>query len=141
MFGFKLSAMKKIFLTLLTITLIACYATAQTTKLWTENDRQYLIDNLTRSYNKVIKETQNLTPQQWSFKETPDRWSINQVIEHINVYELLFQREITLAIVSKIKPELAANTKPDSLYVGFIMEDKPHSTIEYHLVYMKERII
>ncbi len=131
MFGLKLSAMKKIFLTLLTITLIAFYATAQTTKLWTENDRQYLIDNLTRSYNKVIKETQNLTPQQWSFKETSDRWSINQVIEHINIYELLFQREITLAITSKLKPELATNTKPDSLYVGFIMEEKPHITEDY----------
>jgi hypothetical protein len=34
---------------------------AQTTKLWTETDRQYLIDNLRRSYNHVIKETQNLT--------------------------------------------------------------------------------
>ncbi len=123
--------MRKILLTLITMSLIACSLAAQTTKLWTENDRQYLLDNLTRSYNKVIKETHNLTPQQWSFKESPDRWSINQVVEHINIYELLFQREITLAIASKLKPELAVNTKPDSLYVGFIMEEKQHITEDY----------
>ncbi len=113
--------MRKIFLTVITKGLIACSLAAQTTKIWTENDRQYLLDNLTGSYNKVIKETQDLSPQQWTFKESPDRWSINQVVEHINIYELLFQREITLAIASKLKPELAANTKPDRLYCGFIM--------------------
>jgi hypothetical protein len=44
---------------------------------------------------------------------------------------LLFQREIALAIASKLKPELATNAKPDSIYVGFIMEEKQHITEDY----------
>jgi hypothetical protein len=55
---------------------------APTTPTWTEADRKYLVDNLIRSKEEIIAETKNLTKEQWNFKESPDRWSINQIIEH-----------------------------------------------------------
>ena len=51
--------------------------------LWTEADRKFLLDNLTRSKQEIIDETKNLTQAQWNFKESPDRWNINQIVEHI----------------------------------------------------------
>ncbi|MFZ1808391.1 MAG: DinB family protein, partial [Cyclobacteriaceae bacterium] len=56
--------------------------------VWTEADRKYLLDNLIRSKEELIAATRNLTTAQWNFKESPDRWSINQIIEHICLWEL-----------------------------------------------------
>ena len=53
-------------------------AYAQDAKPWSEADRKYLLDNLMRSREELMKETQNLSKEQWSFKESADRWSINQ---------------------------------------------------------------
>lgn len=65
---------------------------------WTEDDRKYLLDNLIRTKEEIIKETKDLTKKQWSFKESADRWSINQIVEHIGLWEILFQHEISKAL-------------------------------------------
>lgn len=123
--------MKKCCLSVITIVLLAYSTLAQTTRQWTENDRKYLLDNLVRSRDLLLKETRNLTPEQWNFKEAPDRWSINQVVEHISFYELLYQREINMALRSGPQPDSITDAKPDSVYVGYIMEEKPHVTTEF----------
>jgi hypothetical protein len=113
--------MKCIFSLLIGISLVMA-ATAQDYKAWSETDRKYLLENLTRSRDLLVKETQNLSEEQWNFKESPDRWSIKEVVEHIDLWELLFQREISQAIGAGPQAELAKAAKPDSLYFGFIME-------------------
>jgi hypothetical protein len=101
------------------------------TSVWTEADRQYLSTNLNRSLNELISETQNLTTEQWNFKETPDRWSIAEIVEHIGIWELLMQREISQALAQGPKPELTKDARPDSIGYVFIMEEKKHITNEY----------
>src|SRR3712207_7288319 len=118
-------------ISLLLCLLSTIIATAQESRQWNETDRTYLLDNLTRSRDQIVRETQNLSEAQWNFKESPERWSIKQVVEHIAVWELLFQREISQAISAGPQPELAKAAKPDSVYVGFIMETKPHVSVEY----------
>jgi hypothetical protein len=120
--------MKIILITLLTA-LTLC-AAAQETLLWTENDRSYLLENLIRSRDELLKETEGLSQKQWSFKESEDRWSINQVVEHLAIFELIFDREISIALRGKPKPEFNKDVKADSYYADFIMEEKPHVTIE-----------
>jgi hypothetical protein len=100
-------------------------------KLWTEEDRKYLLENLKQSRDSLIRETQNLTEQQWNFKESPDRWSINQVVEHLAIWELLLDREVNQALVAGPQPELTKNVRPDSAIITFLMEDKPHITTDY----------
>jgi hypothetical protein len=100
-------------------------------KSWTETDRKYLVDNLARTRDALSKETENLTDAQWNFKESSDRWSIRQVVEHINTWELLLTHEVSKALSGKEQPELAKEAKPDSIYVGFIMEEKQHVTTDY----------
>lgn len=103
---------------------------AAQTKIWTESDRQYLIQHLTHSRDELVAATKGLTKAQWSFKESPDRWSINEVVEHLAIYEVLFQRHISQSLVTP-HPEWNASAKPDSTYFNFIMEMKPHITVEY----------
>jgi hypothetical protein len=100
-------------------------------KLWTETDREYLLSNLKRTRDSLIRETQNLTEQQWNFKESSDRWSINQVVEHLAVWELLLDREVNQALVAGPQPELTKNARTDSSIINFLMEDKPHVTTDY----------
>lgn len=106
-------------------------STAQPTKLWGEEDRKYLLDNLARTRDSVIKETQNLSTAQWNFKESPDRWSINQIVEHLAIWELLLQREISQAFVAGPRPELNKDLRTDSAVIAFLMEEQPHVAPEY----------
>jgi hypothetical protein len=110
--------------------LVSVYSFTQT--LWTESDRRYLIDNLKRTRDLIIEETKNLTEQQWTFKEAPDRWSINEVVEHLAIWELLLDREVSQALVAGPQADLAKkNERTDSSVLAFLMEDKPHITTEY----------
>ena len=123
--------MKKYWIILLITFSVTTLSIAQDKRLWTENDRKYLLDNLIRSRDMLVKETANLTDRQWNFKETPDRWSINQVVEHIAIWELLLQREISQALSAGPQPELNKTAKPDSVILGFLLQEQPHIATEY----------
>ena len=103
----------------------------QEVQKWTEADRKYLLENLKRSRDLIIQETKNLSPAQWKFKESPERWSINEIVEHIAIWELLLDHEISRGLSAGPQPELQKFAKTDSAYLGFIMEDKQHVSIEY----------
>ena len=105
---------------------------AQETKsLWTEADRQYTLDNMRRTRDALVKETENLTPAQWAFRDSAHRWSIGEVVEHLALWEIVWSREISMGSRSKPQPELNATSSPDSYYTTFIMEDKPHTAPDF----------
>ena len=83
--------------------------------VWTEADRQYLLNNLIRTEQSIIDETKNLTKEQWNFKESPDRWSINQIVEHLCIWELISMREISAALQQEPTPNFPY-ALPDSLF-------------------------
>jgi hypothetical protein len=104
---------------------------AQQNKLWLETDRRYLLDHLTRSRDELLKETRGLSEAQWNFRESPDRWSIKEVVEHIALWELLLQREASMAYMAGPQPDLLKAAKQDSTVLTFIQEEKPHVSVEY----------
>ncbi|RYG50269.1 MAG: DinB family protein, partial [Chitinophagaceae bacterium] len=108
--------------------LLATFTYAQT---WTENDRAYILQDLKKTRDLLTSETKNLAPAQWDFKESPDRWSIRQIVEHINTWELLMTHEISRALSAGPQPALSAGVQPDSIYAGFILEEKAHITTDY----------
>lgn len=118
---------------LLAVAMAACISTfAQSEKQWTEADRKYLLENLKRSRDEVIAETKGLSKAQWSFRESPDRWSINEIVEHIAIWELLLLNRISNLInYTEAHPELSASARPDAEALGFIMEEKPHYSPDY----------
>ncbi len=88
---------------------------SSTVPVWTEADRKYLLDNLIRSKQEIIEETKNLTKEQWTFKESPDRWNINQIVEHIALWEILFVHEISSALA--MEPNSSFPYPPDSVFL------------------------
>jgi len=89
---------------------------SSTAPVWTEADRKFLLDNLIRTKEEIIKETNGLTQKQWNFKENPDRWSINQIVEHIALWEILFMHEISGALA--MEPNSTFPYAPDSIFFG-----------------------
>ncbi|MBL0744795.1 DinB family protein [Chryseolinea lacunae] len=110
---------------------LAFSAQAQETKLWTEADRKYLLDNLIRSRDELVKETKGLSKAQWEFKESPDRWSINQIVEHIAIWELLLDHDISKQLGKGPQWEYVKTAKADSVVLGFIMEEEKHVSTDY----------
>src|SRR5687768_9688201 len=104
-------------------TALQCFAQE---KLWTAEDKQYTIDNFIRTRDAVTKETENLTPEQWAFRESPGRWSIAEIVEHLAIWEIIWSREVGIGSRNKPQPELVKTTRPDSYYHEFIMEPAEH---------------
>lgn len=126
--------MKKLFFCLFLLTTTVAFLQAQentTPKLWTTADRQYTLDNMKRTRDELVKETQNLTPGQWAFHESADRWSIGEIVEHLALWEIIWNREISIGVRNKPTPELNASSRPDSYYNEFIMEDAKHNASDY----------
>jgi len=115
--------------TLLLFTCLAGHSFAQE-KLWTENDRQFTIAQFNRTRDELVKESENLTPAQWAFRESADRWSIGEIVEHLALWEIIWAREISMGSRSKPQPELNKVTRPDSYYSDFIMETNPHTAAD-----------
>ena len=88
-----------------------------TTPVWTEADRKYLLDNLVRSKEELIAETRNLTKEQWNFKESPDRWSINQIVEHLCLWELIQMNEVSTSLRIGPIPSFDGY-RPDSVFIN-----------------------
>ena len=116
-----------ILLTMLSLAITTSYAQ----KLWTEADRRYTVDNLKRTRDELTRETEHLTDAQWHFHESPDRWSIAEVVEHLALFEIIWAREIGMGIRNTARPDLIATSRPDSYYHDFIMEDKLHQSQAY----------
>lgn len=103
---------------------------SSTGPVWTEADRKYLLDNLIRSKEEIIRETKSLTKEQWSFKESPDRWNINQIVEHIALWEILFMREISVALQKEPDPTFTYFA-PDSVFLGDTKGLKKNNALDY----------
>lgn len=63
---------------------------------WTRTDRRFIISELNRTTNAIKEEIENLTDEQWQFKELPDRWSIAEIVEHLEMQNQLHYREISV---------------------------------------------
>ncbi|GAB3927823.1 DinB family protein [Larkinella terrae] len=98
----------------------------QSTRLWTQTDRQYLINNLERTKAEILKETKQLSVQQWSFKQDSTKWSIGQVLEHLGLYERIFAQEADIMLSTQPEPQLDRLSKPDSSYLAWMNDPSPH---------------
>lgn len=101
-----------------------CYS--QPKNIWTEVDRKFLIENLERTKLEIIKQTKDLTSEQWAFKEDSTKWTIGQVLEHLGLYERIFAQEADIMLSSKPEPELDSLSLPDTSYINWMNDPSPH---------------
>jgi len=100
---------------------------AQPKKIWTEDNRKFLLDNLQKTKNEIIASTENLTAKQWAFKEAPDKWSIGQVLEHLGLYERIFEQEADIMLSTDAEPGLDSTALSDSAYLAWMNDPAPHT--------------
>lgn len=117
-------------LILIPLLLLSFFAHTQN-KHWSEADRQYQLQNFKRTRDSLVKETANLTDDQWHFKESPERWSIAEIVEHLALWEVIFARDAKILLRNNPEPVLAMKSRTDSSYLDFIMEEKQHNAPDY----------
>jgi len=52
-----------------------------------EQERQAVVDALRASEARLLKLVSGLTEEQWRFRESPERWSIAEIVEHLALQE------------------------------------------------------
>jgi len=53
----------------------------------TPGERSALVASLTATHQQLLTLAKRLTPEQWTFKPAPDRWSVGEVAEHLLLSE------------------------------------------------------
>ncbi len=77
-----------------------------------QHDRDFAINSLQATRKLFLESVAGLTPEQWSFKAAPDRWSIAECAEHIAVSEdFIFGLVRDQVLKSPAAPEKKAEVK------------------------------
>ena len=105
---------------------IAIMSYSQTKSIWTDANRKFLIENLERTKLEIIEQTKNLTSEQWEFKVDSTNWSIEQVLEHLGLYERIFMQEADIMLSSTPEPQLDSLSLPDTFYIDWMNDPSPH---------------
>src|ERR1700722_6839239 len=68
-------------------------------------ERQLVMEQLASSEARLLELVDGLTDEQWSFRETPERWSIADNIEHLVVFEGFIRSAIAKTLEGAAEPE------------------------------------
>lgn len=91
-----------------------------TNKLWTAEDRAFILDELAGTTNALKLETENLTEEQASIRVKKDAWSITEIIEHLEVQNELHFREIrAISKTPQLLEYVAIAKGNDSYFQGY----------------------
>lgn len=70
----------------------------------TPAERESLLHDLDHSREALLRAVDGLTPQQLEYRETPDRWTAAECLEHIAVAEFGMFRWLENALGDASKP-------------------------------------
>ncbi len=93
--------MKKLLLAFIAVPLLS-FAPADTPL--NKKERDFAIDQLTKSKNHLISAVKGLSEAQLKFKASPDSWSIAECTEHIAIAERIFDGMIEGALKQPADP-------------------------------------
>ncbi|SDG98015.1 DinB superfamily protein [Dyadobacter soli] len=104
-----------------TLLLFSGVSFAQTkSPVWTEQERQILLEGLRSSQNDLISAVQGLTKNQIRFKSDSTSWSIAEIVEHLAVYDELLYWDLLNKQYSPEMPEWVEKVKGlDSVMIAY----------------------
>ena len=88
--------------TLFSIVLISLSTPIKTTI--TDAERKYLVDFMTKTKHRLLKDVKGLTAAQLNFKPDSTRWSVAECIEHINLTENSNYNRVIEALKAEADP-------------------------------------
>jgi uncharacterized damage-inducible protein DinB len=74
-----------------------------------EHERRLVMEQLASSEARLLELVSGLSEEQWSFRETPERWSIADNIEHLVVFEGFIRSTIAKTLEGAAEPEKRAD--------------------------------
>jgi hypothetical protein len=72
-------------------------------------EREFVVGELRASEAKLLASFHGLTAAQWSFRESAERWSIAEILEHL----VLFERFIRGAVLKMLESDAEAEKAPE----------------------------
>jgi hypothetical protein len=87
-------------------------------------EQHLVLDQLASSETRLLQLVDGLTPQQWSFREKPERWSIAENIEHVIAFENFIMDVIARVMKDSAEPEKKAYASAKELFVLRIGNDR-----------------
>jgi len=74
----------------------------------TPSERRSVLDQLAASEARLLELTAGLSPEQWNFRESPERWSVADNIEHVTALEGFILAAIFKTLQAAPEPEKQA---------------------------------
>jgi hypothetical protein len=85
----------------------------------TPQQRALVLETLASSHSRLVALTSGLTPAQWRFRASPDRWSLAENIEHLVLFERFILITINSCLERPSEPEKRQIVAPrQSLVLG-----------------------
>lgn len=103
--------MNKTLIILTTFFFLSVNAKGQQKRLWTEQERSFLVQQLEETKTQLEEEVKSLTAEQVHFRESPDRWSILEIVEHLEVQDEMYWRELDIIPRGPEMPKFAAKVR------------------------------
>jgi hypothetical protein len=89
----------------------------------TAKERDFAINYLQETRKKFLASIDGVTPEQWTFKAGPDRWSIAETAEHIGISESTILGLVTGKIINAPAP--AGEGLSDEKVIAAVVDRSP----------------
>ena len=99
-----------------------------------ELERRLVLEQLASSEARLLGLVGGLSEQQWSFRETPERWSIADNIEHLVVFEGFIRSMIAKTLEATAEPEKKADVGAKEPFVLGIANGRSNKLIAREVV-------
>jgi len=95
----------------------------------TQQERDLAVELLEASHRDVCDGICDLTPEQWTFRESADRWSVAECAEHIAMVE-----SFVIGYLSADSEELSTSPKRDATVLKYVPDRGTRFTAPQFLV-------
>jgi DinB superfamily len=99
-----------------------------------DHERRLVMEQLASSEARLLELVGGLSEEQWNFRETPERWSIADNIEHLIVFEGFIRSAIAKTLEGPAEPEKRAEVGAKEPFVLGIANGRSNKLIAREVV-------
>ena len=103
------------------------------TDWWTEADRQFILSELDRTTVELESEITGLSDNQWNFHEALNRWTMGEIVEHLEMQNQLHYREISVTANGPQYLAFRTITKDQDIYFSNYSSDTTAGKAQWFL--------
>jgi hypothetical protein len=92
----------------------------------THEERAHAIRLLHDSENELLELTSGLTDAQWTWQAAPDRWSVQQIAEHLVLGETVMLAKVAEALAAPLNPDWEEQDARKTRFLGRVLPDRSH---------------